>query len=284
MLFDLKGRRKRLVQVVYVMLAILFGGGLVLFGVGGNVSGGLVDAFRGGGDGSADNSAFTDAVDRAKVRAARNPDDPNAWLALVRAEFNLASSPAGSDAETGALTDRGQQAVVEVSEAWERYEKLDPKRVDPSGAAFAALAFGALQDYDKAVDIQDASLKARPSPNGYFQLADFAYRADQVERGDAGGPGSGAPHSAGPAQHSALPDQGPEEAGQADRGVGQRGQEGAARGGQTGQGPAGRPKLRAAAGAAGWAGLAVVPDRPRPIPIIAGASRAVSSTGRAGDS
>jgi tetratricopeptide (TPR) repeat protein len=184
LLFDLKGRRKRLVQVVYVMLAILFGGGLVLFGVGGNVSGGLVDAFRGGGGGGADDSAFTDVVERAQRRAARNPDDPNAWLAVVRAQFNLASSPAGSDPSTGALTDRGQQAVVEVTQAWKRYERLKPKKIDASGASFAALAFGALQDYDKAVEIQEASLKTRPSPNGYFQLADFAYRADQVKRGD----------------------------------------------------------------------------------------------------
>ena len=104
MLFDLKGKRKRLVQVVYVMLAVLFGGGLVLFGVGGNVSGGLIDAFRGGGDGGT-TSAFSDIVDRAERRAARNPDDPEAQVAVVRAQFNLASS---TDAETGALTDRGQ--------------------------------------------------------------------------------------------------------------------------------------------------------------------------------
>ena len=49
MLFDLKGKRKRLIQVAYVILAILFGGGLVLFGVGGNVRGGLLDAFSGSG-------------------------------------------------------------------------------------------------------------------------------------------------------------------------------------------------------------------------------------------
>ena len=66
MLFDLKGKRKRLVQVVYLGLAILFGGGLVLFGVGGNVSGGLIDAFK--GTGSADTSAFTDQVERAERR------------------------------------------------------------------------------------------------------------------------------------------------------------------------------------------------------------------------
>lgn len=182
MLFDLKGKRKRLVQVVYVGLAVLFGGGLVLFGVGGNVSGGLIDAFK--GDGGTDSSAFTDIVERAERRAAREPDDPQAQLNLLRAQFNYASSPAGSDPETGQLTDRGQQAIIEVSQAWERYLKLDPKSVDPSGAAFAALAYGALQDYEKSVEAQELSVKARPSANGYFQLAEFAYRADQVEKGD----------------------------------------------------------------------------------------------------
>jgi tetratricopeptide (TPR) repeat protein len=184
MLFDLKGKRKRLVQVVYVTLAVLFGGGLVLFGVGGNVSGGLIDAFRGDGGGET-NSAFNDIVERAERRAARNPDDPEAQIAVARAQFNLASSTEGSDAETGALTDRGQQAVIEVTQAWERYEKLKPKKIDASGAAFAALAFGALQDYDKAVEIQEMSVEARPSANGYFQLADFAYRADDRKKGDA---------------------------------------------------------------------------------------------------
>jgi tetratricopeptide (TPR) repeat protein len=183
LLFDLKGRRKRLVQVVYVMLAILFGGGLVLFGVGGNVSGGLIDAFR-GGNGSADNSAFTDVVERAQRQAARNPNDPDAWIAVVRAQFNFARSPAGSDATTGALTDRGQQAVIEVTQAWERYEKLKPKKIDPNGASSAALAYGALQDYDKSVEIQQLAVEEQPSPTGYFQLADFAYRADQVKVGD----------------------------------------------------------------------------------------------------
>ena len=45
MLFDLRGAgRRRVVKVVYVTLAFLMGGGLVLFGIGGDVSGGLVDA------------------------------------------------------------------------------------------------------------------------------------------------------------------------------------------------------------------------------------------------
>jgi tetratricopeptide (TPR) repeat protein len=184
MLFDLKGKRKRVVQVTYVGLAILFAGGLVLFGVGGNVSGGLIDAFRGGG-GGADNSVFEDNAEAAERRAVRNPQSAEAWLDVVRTKFNVATSTVGSDPETGALTDKGQQAIVEVVQAWERYLKLDPKKIDSNGATSAALAYGALQDYDKAIRAQELSVKSRPSANGYFQLADLAYRGDQVKKGDA---------------------------------------------------------------------------------------------------
>ena len=59
MLFDLRGRgRRRTVQVIYATLAILLGGGLVLFGIGGGTNGGLFDAI--GGNGSS--STSTDKV------------------------------------------------------------------------------------------------------------------------------------------------------------------------------------------------------------------------------
>ena len=51
MLFDLQGKRRRVVQVTYLGLAILMGGGLVLAGIGSDASGGLLDAFKGGGGG-----------------------------------------------------------------------------------------------------------------------------------------------------------------------------------------------------------------------------------------
>ena len=47
MLFDLRGRgRRRAVKVIYLGLALLLGGGLVLFGIGGDAHGGLGDAFK----------------------------------------------------------------------------------------------------------------------------------------------------------------------------------------------------------------------------------------------
>jgi tetratricopeptide (TPR) repeat protein len=183
MLFDLKGKRKRVVQVTYLGLAILFGGSLVLFGTGSSVSGGLIDAITGNNTGS-DTSAFQDQVDRTRKAVRANPKSEQAWLDLTRAEFNLAASPEGSDASSGQLTDKGQTAVLETINAWERYLKLKPKKPDAATAQFAAIAYGATQDYGKAVKTQEIAAKSRPSASSYFQLAQLAYSGGKVEQGD----------------------------------------------------------------------------------------------------
>jgi tetratricopeptide (TPR) repeat protein len=182
MLFDVRGRRKRLIQVVYVGLAVLFGASLVLFGTGSGVSGGLFDAFTGGGGG--DNSVFSDQYDKAQERARAAPKSAAAQVELVRASYNLAASGDGSDQETGALTDKGQAAITSAAAAWERYLRLKPKTVDAAAAQFAALAYGALQDYDSAAKAQRIAARERPSANAWFQLADFYFRAGKEQAGD----------------------------------------------------------------------------------------------------
>src|SRR3954464_238166 len=119
MLFDVRGRRKRLIQVVYVGLAVLFGASLVFFGTGSGVNGGLFDAFTGGGGGSS--SVFTDQYNKARERARISPQSPAAQAAVVRASYNLAASTEGSDQSTGALSDKGQAAITAAAAAWERY-------------------------------------------------------------------------------------------------------------------------------------------------------------------
>jgi len=183
MLFDLKGRRKRVVQVSYVGLAILFGGSLVLFGTGSSVSGGLIDAIT-GNNSSSSTSAFQDQVNRTQKAVRLNPKSQQAWLDLTRAQFNLAASPDGSDANTGQLTSKGQQAVLATIDAWERYLKLRPRKPDAGAAQFAALAYGATQDYKSAVKTQALAARARPSANSYYQLAQFAYAGGDVSKGD----------------------------------------------------------------------------------------------------
>src|SRR5207245_936966 len=56
MLFDLKGKRRRTVQVTYVGLAFLMAAGLIGAGIGCGTSGGIFDLF---GDGRGDSTAST---------------------------------------------------------------------------------------------------------------------------------------------------------------------------------------------------------------------------------
>src|SRR3989442_11281142 len=103
MLFDLRGRRRRAVQATYLTLALLMGGGLVLFGIGGNTSGGLFDAFkndvRQGGGGT----TFEKRIKTAQARATANPKDAAAWAALAKLRYQQAGA-VGYDQNTGQFT------------------------------------------------------------------------------------------------------------------------------------------------------------------------------------
>ena len=78
MLFDLRGSgRRRVVKIVYVTLAILMGGGLVLFGIGGSgaLSGGLLDAITESSGGTDDgNDRFRTLEQQAVAKARAGPD------------------------------------------------------------------------------------------------------------------------------------------------------------------------------------------------------------------
>ena len=77
MLFDLRGKRKRLVQVVYALLAAIFLVGFVGFGIGvGDAPGGILDALGLAGSGSSGSltSQFDDQIDTANAAAGQEPE------------------------------------------------------------------------------------------------------------------------------------------------------------------------------------------------------------------
>src|SRR4029078_7055299 len=102
MLFDLQGKRRRLVQATYLILAILMGGGLVLFGVGsGDISGGLFDAITGkdtSGAGS-NNAVGVNRIDKDEAALKVNPQNKAALADLVRSHYQLAGED--QDQQTG---------------------------------------------------------------------------------------------------------------------------------------------------------------------------------------
>jgi hypothetical protein len=145
MLFDLKGRRRRVVQVTYIGLALLMGGGLVLSGIGSDASGGLLDAFIGNDsvdEGDA-KKPFENQIKDAEARLRTNPQDQAALATLVRAHFGLAGlEQQEQDGIPVGYTDSGREQLQQADEAWTRYIATDPERIDPG------LAATALQIYD----------------------------------------------------------------------------------------------------------------------------------------
>jgi hypothetical protein len=188
MLFDLRGAgRRRTVKVVYIALAFLMGGGLVLFGIGGGggVSGGLVDAITGssgGGDNSADR--FTKQEKAALAKTQANPQDAPAWAALARARFQVAGIGKNFDPAKGTFTKTGTAKLTSAADAWDRYLALNPKKPDDRVASLMVQAFGALNKPDKAAEAQEVITNVRPTASTFTQLAIFAYQAGQTRKGD----------------------------------------------------------------------------------------------------
>jgi hypothetical protein len=187
MLFDLRGAgRRRTVQGIYLGLAILMGGGLVLFGVGGNVGGGLLDAVKGSGGGSSSNT-FAKRVQRLEKQVRVNPQDAPAWLALTRARYSETTTGENYDQATSSFTPKGLQALRTVEQSWDRYLALNPKKPDANVANLMVQAFGqsGLNDPAKAVAAMEIVVDARPPSYAlYAQLAQLAYAAGQTRKGD----------------------------------------------------------------------------------------------------
>ena len=185
MLFDLRGRgRRRTVQGVYLGLALLMGGGLVLFGVGaGNGFGGLLNAFS--GSGSNNQGQVKSAAEKQALRQIKaNPNDPTAWAALVQARWTSAGQGSNFNSTTGQFTAAGTKELSATTQAWQRYLTLT-KTPDPSLAVLAARAYALQGNY--AGEASAWEIEAAASPNqvkGYECLAVSAYAAKQTRKGD----------------------------------------------------------------------------------------------------
>ena len=184
MLFDLRGRgRHRTVQIVYATLAILMAAGLILFGVGSGLAGGLIDALNGsGGSSNSGNSALSKQVDTLQKRAQREPQNADNWSRLARAKFQLAAGTI--DQNTGQYSADGRKDLAAAGVAWDRYLALNPPKPDPATAALMVQVFIQLNQAARAADAQEIVTGARPNRNAYLALAKLAYAAGQTRKGD----------------------------------------------------------------------------------------------------
>ena len=184
MLFDLRGRRRRAVQATYLMLALLMGGGLVLFGIGGDVSGGLVDAFKGGGGGSSGDSALEDRIDRQEERLATNPQNTAVLQNLIRDYYSLATGQRESG--TVGFPEDAKDDLRKSGAYWQRYVTASDGDPSPDAARYA------LQVYDVAAlnrpkDAQKAAAIIAEDSNdvaSYLRLVSYAALAGDTRTAD----------------------------------------------------------------------------------------------------
>ena len=184
MLFDLRGRRRRVVQATYLLLAVLLGGGLVLFGIGGDVSGGLFDAFSERGGGGNGNDAIEERVDRLEKRVAANPGNTAALQELVRDYYGLATTQ--QESGTAEFPDEARDELRKAASAWQRYVDAEEGPPNPTTATYALRVYdvGALNQPKEAQKAAAIVAEAENDFNSYLQLVGYAALAGDTRTAD----------------------------------------------------------------------------------------------------
>ena len=188
MLFDLQGKRRRVVQATYLTLAVLMGGGLVLFGIGGDVSGGLFDAFSERNTGGDGNEALEDRIERNEERARQGGAAREAALQeLVRDYFSLASSDV--DQQTGAFGEEARPDLENAAAAWQRYLRVETEKPAASTAGYAVQVYDvtALNDPAEALEAAQIVAERRNDASSYLNVVKYATLAGNTRIADLAG-------------------------------------------------------------------------------------------------
>ncbi|HEU4736278.1 MAG TPA: hypothetical protein VFS48_04525 [Solirubrobacterales bacterium] len=130
MLFDIRGRRKNVVRVVYAVLALLMGGSLFLT-VGPFNIGELV----GGGSTSSAAEVLNEQAERVEGRLAKDPQNEALLLTLARTRVAAGNAQSEENPETGGRTYPPEaRAEFEAAQvAWNRYLKVAGDEPNPAG-------------------------------------------------------------------------------------------------------------------------------------------------------
>jgi hypothetical protein len=192
MVFDVRGRRKHVVRVVYAILALLMGASLFLV-VGPFNLASLVG--NGGGETSAA-KIDREQVQRIEARLRREPKSEALLLSLTRAHILTAAALSETNPETG-LASPTPEALGEYAaalESWAGYLK-QTNNPNPAAAGSVAKTYITLAEFSggveeaetniaKAANAQRIAAEAQPSLGSLSLLATYEYFAGNYAKGD----------------------------------------------------------------------------------------------------
>lgn len=190
MLFDIRGRRRHVVRVVYAVLALLMGASLFLvvgpFSLGDLVNSGTTDASK----------VLNEQAERVERKLEQDPTDEALLLALTRARIASGNALTEVDPETGVtvVTSEGKQEFARAAEAWNRYLK-QTKEPNPSAALLVARGYFGLAESSgtfeetvsniaSAAKAQRIAAEAQPTINALTTLAIYEYYRGDFAAGD----------------------------------------------------------------------------------------------------
>ncbi|HWI22749.1 MAG TPA: hypothetical protein VNT22_09065 [Baekduia sp.] len=188
MLFDLRSPGRRFaIKIIYGALALLLGGGLVLFGIGsGTQGGGLFDALS-SDSGKLSDDAFIKRADAQEKRTVANPTAANyAELARLRVQS------AEVDEKTGVFTKDGRKQLVLADRAWTAHLQKAGDKPDARAANVIQIAYdpAALNQPQKGYTAMEVVVNAQGSkatPQQYVTLAYWAYLAKNTRQAKLAG-------------------------------------------------------------------------------------------------
>jgi tetratricopeptide (TPR) repeat protein len=198
MLFDLRGKRKRVVQVVYATLAVLFAVSFVGFGIGSDAAGGIFDALGLGSGDDSPETQFDEQIDAAEEQLSSNPKDERALAELATLKAQAGQSQLETDEQGFPILNEDASGFFdEALGHWEEYLELKPKRPDGGVASqmirIYTLELQSTSDLAEieellpgAVETAEIAAEELPSANSYATLAQLAYFAgDEKTAADA---------------------------------------------------------------------------------------------------
>ncbi len=179
MVFDIRGRRRHVVKVVYAILAILMAASLFLVTGAVNIN----SIFGGGSSGETAVTSYEKQAERIEAKLAKQPGDEDLLANLTRSRINagnamITNSAGKSPAE---VEEEVRQQYAEVSEDWSKYLEAAKEpgaglaiQVAPALFELARLSptgEKALENIKAASEAQKLVAEKRPSLNSWSTLA-----------------------------------------------------------------------------------------------------------------
>jgi DNA repair exonuclease SbcCD ATPase subunit len=192
MVFDIRGRRKHVVKVVYAVLAVLMGASLFL--VVGPLNIGELFNSNGSSAGGEVAKPYEEQAERLEAKLRKAPEDPQLLMGLTRAHVTAGNSLLSSEPAEEDLTQAVQQYQL-ASSSWSEY--LDATDEPSAGTAQlvapALLALAersrtyeqAQRNVEAASEAQKIVAEQRPTLNSYSTLALYTYFTGDFKAAEA---------------------------------------------------------------------------------------------------